>query len=372
MGKYVNHQMLILQAIGIIIVVLGHKGGISLLTDWFPSYSFHMPLFVFISGYFYKKSNEEDLLRFIKKKFINLMIPYFIWNILYGILSNVLAAHNIIRFTKEITFWNLFIEPFISGHQFGLNVASWFVPALFLIQIFYVLIRRIFNNSKLYNEYAFMTLFSILGILGVVLGNEGFTVGFELTLTRTLFLISFFQLGHFYKDKLEHRDKLNNFTYFMILFTVQFFITLKYKNLDFVVVFWNNFNRDNILLPFISSFTGIFLWLRISKILVPSLKDSRTIQSIGGNTFTIMMHHELVFFCINSILALVYVDLNLTNFSIESYETNGWYGYNIVGSKSLAFYVVCGVFVPLAVKKIVSNLKGNILKKFNYRIEENL
>lgn len=362
MGKYINHQMLILQAIGITIVVLGHKGGISLLTDWFPAYSFHMPLFIFISGYFYKKGNEENILNFIKVKFIRLMIPYFIWNLLYGILANILASKNIISITKPITLWNLFIEPFITGHQFGLNVASWFLPALFLVQIFYILIRYFLKKIKLYNEYIFMILFFMLGIIGVILGNKGFTVGFELTFTRMLFLVSFFQLGYFYKSKLEHKDKLNNVFYFIILFTIQFFITLKYKDLNFSAAFCNNFNRDNILLPFISSITGICFWLRVSKILVPSLKNSKTIHSIGGDTFSIMMHHELVFFCINSLLALVYKYLDLTNFSIESYSTNGWYGYNIVDTKSLAFYVVCGVFVPVVVKKYMINLKLYFVK----------
>ncbi|MGL6107502.1 acyltransferase family protein [Romboutsia sp.] len=357
MSKYINYQMLILQAIGIIIVVLGHKGGLSLLTDWFPAYSFHMPLFIFISGYFYKKSSEENLFSFIKQKFNRLMIPYFIWNLFYGILANILVYKNIISFSKPITLWNLFIEPFITGHQFGLNVASWFLPALFLVQVFYILIRRTFNSIKLNNEYIFMVVFFIFGIMGVILGNKGFIEGFELTLTRTLFLVSFFQLGYFYKSKLESRDKLNNVSYFIILFAIQFFITLKYKDLNFSAAFCNNFNRSNILLPFISSITGIGFWLRVSRILVPSLKDSKTISAIGGDTFSIMMHHELVFFGINSILAMVYGYLNLTNFSIESYSSNGWYGYNILDTKSLAFYVVCGVLIPVTFKKIYYKIK---------------
>ena len=58
MSKKINYQFLILQAIGIILVVLGHKGGISLATDWFAPYSFHILLFIFISGYFYKTNGN--------------------------------------------------------------------------------------------------------------------------------------------------------------------------------------------------------------------------------------------------------------------------------------------------------------------------
>lgn len=51
--KY-NHTLGILSAFGIIFVVLGHVGeNIFTLNEWFPYYSFHMPLFIFISGYFF-------------------------------------------------------------------------------------------------------------------------------------------------------------------------------------------------------------------------------------------------------------------------------------------------------------------------------
>lgn len=45
-----NNKMNILKAIGIITVVIGHTW--SNVFAWFPTYSFHMALFMFISGYF--------------------------------------------------------------------------------------------------------------------------------------------------------------------------------------------------------------------------------------------------------------------------------------------------------------------------------
>ena len=47
-------QISILQCLAIIFVVVGHRGGINLLNEWFPINSFHMPLWFFISGYLYK------------------------------------------------------------------------------------------------------------------------------------------------------------------------------------------------------------------------------------------------------------------------------------------------------------------------------
>ena len=39
-----------------------------------------MPLFVFISGYFFRMKEGESLWRFAKRKFLRLMIPYYLWN----------------------------------------------------------------------------------------------------------------------------------------------------------------------------------------------------------------------------------------------------------------------------------------------------
>lgn len=89
MSKKINQQFLLLQAIGIVLVVIGHKDGISLFFDWFPAYSFHMPLFIFISGYFYKNENDKNLRNFILNKVNKLIIPYIIGDFIsYWMFSN--------------------------------------------------------------------------------------------------------------------------------------------------------------------------------------------------------------------------------------------------------------------------------------------
>lgn len=41
---------------------------------------------------------------------------------------------------------NLFIEPFITGHQFVYNLAAWFVPALFLVEVVNLFLRRLMGG----------------------------------------------------------------------------------------------------------------------------------------------------------------------------------------------------------------------------------
>jgi fucose 4-O-acetylase-like acetyltransferase len=70
--KEKNRQFLLLQAIAIILVLIGHKGGVGFekLTAWFPIYAYHMPLFIFISGYFFSLNNLNNIQQYINKNIV--------------------------------------------------------------------------------------------------------------------------------------------------------------------------------------------------------------------------------------------------------------------------------------------------------------
>lgn len=74
-----------MSAIAIVSVVAGHctnNAGIPLFQSQFRPYSFHLPLFAFISGYFYRKANDDNYITYIVKKGKKLLLPLFICNIL--------------------------------------------------------------------------------------------------------------------------------------------------------------------------------------------------------------------------------------------------------------------------------------------------
>ena len=80
-------EMNILKGIGILLVVLGHSfpdgvgsGNYRFLHQWI--YSFHMPLFFLVSGFFAKRvfeiTNFQEYIFLVKDKFKRLIVPYFI------------------------------------------------------------------------------------------------------------------------------------------------------------------------------------------------------------------------------------------------------------------------------------------------------
>ena len=137
----------ILSAVAIIMVVAGHLGySIMTLGELFPYYSFHVPLFLFISGYFYKETEEEHPLAYVKKKARRLLLPYFIWNLFYGVAAWLLRRYGFYM-GEGISLETLFLAPFMHGYQFIYNYAAWFVPVLFVIEMMNLLMRIAVGRS---------------------------------------------------------------------------------------------------------------------------------------------------------------------------------------------------------------------------------
>ncbi|HLC15852.1 MAG TPA: acyltransferase family protein, partial [Thermodesulfovibrionia bacterium] len=82
-----------LKAIGIFFVVFGHTVGIEArVRDYI--FSFHMPLFFFISGFLLKKKHlEMPYVSFLIKKGKELLTPYFVFGFLSYLFWVTLLRH---------------------------------------------------------------------------------------------------------------------------------------------------------------------------------------------------------------------------------------------------------------------------------------
>lgn len=324
-----NNTFGILMAIGIIMVVAGHLDyGILTCNDLFPYYSFHMALFVFISGYFYKPESEHTLYKYTLKKFKKLMIPYFAWNLFYGI---VVAFLHTLGFSmgKKISLYTLFVQPFIDGHQFYFNLASWFVPALFIIEIVYACLIKVLKKiikSNMLLPFLCIVLF-LLGTYWVEMANEGYDYSFWLVIVRTGFFLPIYCFGNLYHDILEKRDTANNSRYFGIVVGIQFIICIHYGWIPtFSAAFAVFFN--NPLTQYMTIILGIAFWLRIAKIITPLIDENSYLIYIGKHTFFIMMNHltaiyiiMCVLVCVNKMTGL-FKDISLSKIMGEA---NQWY-----------------------------------------------
>lgn len=333
-----NIQMSILKAIGIILVVIGHKQ-----INWrlLPIYSFHMPLFFFISGYFYKEKYDNSHFLFIRKKIKSLLLPYYFYNVIFLIITISVNSIFSISLGKNVTAFNFFVEPFITGHQYYFFLAAWFVPQLFVVQIVYNHLNPIFKKVGARYPLKFC-FFVVLALSAIYFSNKGFNKNpIFLVISRTCFGMLFYFLGSFFKS---HLERYNIFTsgHLAIIIAMQWLMLHNFKSLHYSML-RADFNT-HIYLPILSSITGIYFCLFVSKSLSLFLKNNDILVKIGNNSFHIMAGHILVFFCFS------YMALKLTGGDLHDLH-NIWYSYD--NNKYWFIYVSGGVLIPTAMALLI-------------------
>lgn len=89
-------------------------------------YSFHMPLFIIISGYLFSRKMDKTIISLITKQFSRLIIPNIVWG---GVAISVLSL---------TTYTTLSLRDIIKLPTF-----CWFLSSLFVSSIIYVIIYKI-------------------------------------------------------------------------------------------------------------------------------------------------------------------------------------------------------------------------------------
>lgn len=200
-----NKKISFLQTFGIILVVLGHAGnnnhevknGYEYLYRWI--YSFHMPLFVFISGYLLKFTNKNiadiNILNFIKKKSLRLIVPYIVISSLAYLPKFVLN-----KFTLRPV--ELTLKDYIFGFLYPWNnpiIFFWFLPTIFLIMLLTIYCYRILkSNLKVILMISLLTDIFLSDILNMQLLN----------LNGVLNYFIFFILGVYYSENEDRIDSI--------------------------------------------------------------------------------------------------------------------------------------------------------------------
>ncbi len=125
----------IAKFIGLMMIILGHFGVPDINTF---VYTFHIPMFFLISGYFFRP--RENRWEFIKLKFRQLLIPYII--VMFGViginiiesLNHDISANDIIDKTTAYFWGYIYGSGYVNeilGHHIEIVGPIWFCLALF-------------------------------------------------------------------------------------------------------------------------------------------------------------------------------------------------------------------------------------------------
>lgn len=266
--------MSFMQAFGIILVVAGHStyqlqqsGHMPAVRQWI--YSFHMPLFFFISGYLLKYSNTRkgiqlsDMPVFGKNGFITgkvrrLLVPYVIISSVAFIPKTMMSA--IALRPVDMSVWS-YLGMLLYPHT---NVIGyfWFLPPLFLIFSFTLLAAKTkvnINDSLL-----------IVCLIAVSIVNPG--TGF-LGLDSALYNAVFFAAGYmFRKLMLETVVGRHSATAAAVTFTVS--VALMYA-------------PDTGIRYLLTSFNGILMSVALAHLYIAG--KMRFLDHLDGATYTIYL-----------------------------------------------------------------------------------
>lgn len=326
-----NVELTVLKALGIIVVVSCHLGmnlfniigiPISMTTELFPEYSYHMPLFIFASGYFYKRIHENNIYELAIKRFSSIK-KYAKCNLFYFLLCFILINLGLLSRDIKFTLKSLFIEPFLGGFQFYFNGPAWFVPFLFLLQIIFTGIRKLigikiesFENKSeadLKQESIFLFALIIIGFISALVSNMYPVVDGNMniyqSLLRILFGLQFFQLGFIYKEFLQQKIHLSYKSFFVVLICkITVYLVFGYYTFSLRTIKFNN----HFILPFVVSILGIIYCLHLVKFIINignkiSAKIILLMFIIGDNTWSIMTHHLFIKWCLSEIYKFKFI-----------------------------------------------------------------
>jgi len=288
-----THRILfidIVKGYGILLVVFGH--------NWFVLsqkgelfniiFSFHIPLFFFISGVFF--NHKKSLWTTVTSKSDSLLKPYFATLILLGFYNIAVKKVPIIKYTTGMLYGNGLTIPW---------EPLWFLTHLFIMSLAMWLLFFLFNRLELNETNKDLLMFVLFSagvyvikfawMKNIYIFNQEITVpGLPFSMDILPVTLFFFYLGYRFKDKaINFKPSPPGF---LISFTV--FAALHYF-LNYTIDF-NLRIYDNFFISTIESLCGIYIICSISYYTTSSSTTSKLLSLAGQSSLFILIFHGFI------------------------------------------------------------------------------
>ena len=227
-------------------------------------YSFHMPAFLFLTGYF---------ARYDRKKIVsNLLYPYILFQVIYLAFDTLIIQEKSIvtlQFTKP--YWLL-----------------WYLLTTFCYYLILALIES--NNKK--NRLLILGICTVLSLLA------GFdtSIGYYFSLSRTFSFLPFFVSGYYYSHVKTNPLKNRLICPASILLILTSFIFITTNSLITKKVLYGSYSYEqaehNPLIKVLLLFIG-FTWITF---LISTIPDKKLpiISTLGQNTIAVFLLHGFI------------------------------------------------------------------------------
>lgn len=357
MKKLRNNQMDIFRGIAIIFVVLGHAAfpGIHFI------YLFHLALFFFASGFFFKDKNIknfESVKKYVISRFFRLYIPFFVSNAICIFCNNIfldlklysLETHSYFSMFKM---WKEIGRLFFMGGTQEMVGATWILPSFLIISVVYCFIDFILSKhfKNLEKEIIHIFVGCLLLITGYFFAQNQINLKFvNLTVFTCYFL---FDLGKKI-SRLSFARKANFFSSFVLL-VFSFSILLFLNNYGSIELSKNEYTNPFYFM--IVSCLGCLFVYELSYFISKIKYLNHIFEKIGQKSMTVMIGHFAAFKVVNAMVVFA-CELSVDKISIFPVAFRGglwWFIYT--------FFAIISVM-------LIENIFQNLFIKLKEKIYE--
>lgn len=365
-AKKRNQIFQYMEAIGILMVIDDHTGTqIGIMSGLFPYNSFYMPMFVFISGYFYR---EQPILKNIKHKAEHLMIPYLLWGVVGNFIAWILMRIKFVNWYTPLSLKNIISSLTIASLS-PLTDPSWFVVMLFWMAILYNILHNLLRINEKWKDYMFLVFNVIIGFWLIYLCMNGYAYNlYVLFIIRTFWYMQFYHAGvmfrRYWERSVSKWSTLLSCTIFVMINAV--LLCCFGDNIRFNSTVWMA-SFHSWWLPIVTSVTGILFWYKVMQFFSDKIGQLKVVDFIAENTFTIMCTH--FFFAripdFYAYFQCLHGNLIFADFPTEAFRQNIWNGYGNYATSLLGFFA--GTFGSFLVIWIMKRLTM-LLRKGKYKL----
>ena len=261
----------ICKGIGIILVVIGHTG----IGQISPSiynyiYSFHMPLFYFLSGLTFNNDKYNNLATFLKRRFWTLILPFLILNLIVYLYISISRIHYI----PTQSFSNL-----ITG-----CLALYFLRVLIITEIWHFIICKISKKNPIRILFTFLLVIIIDQLRGLNYKELGLTSNEAISYLLPSMPIIYYTIGNSCKFLLKSFYQKFRYSILVLLLSILISVLLLNYGID-------GYFR---ILPATSGIIScIIISIIISQLALFQLKN--IFLFIGKNTIIIVAFHQIIY-----------------------------------------------------------------------------
>lgn len=224
----------IMKGIAIVFVIYGHSHFVPIVGEWI--YTFHMPLFFFLSGCLFKP--EYAVVRNLKK----LLLPYVSFVVIMCVVtllvSYILAVINHLDVTqiicdKLLFFKRNFFEAILGNEMSFFFKTLWFLPVLFFVEYLYFILQ-----DKFYKNISLICLSFLL--ISVYLFYH--KINLPYFLDTILLTLPYYHCGRIFY---LHKNKFDNlnivYLFISVLIPIIAILVLRYRvDYKYNIVPWYN------------------------------------------------------------------------------------------------------------------------------------